>query len=371
MKSRIRAKLQTTRKRRSRPHYHAPGEAPGVFQPHPEDEVASVPALVGVIRYSEGEIEEYQPKALSELEPAGGEGQITWLHLQGSPTAVQLQALEKNFNLHPLALEDVFHREYRPKFENYDAHYFIVLDHLRREQGGTLHTDQVNFFLGKGFVVSIDEGPEDRFDPVRRRLRAKRSRFAIGPDYLLYALMDVVIDGGFPVLEQFGNRIEALEEAILDNPTRESRNGLHYLKRELVTMRRCLWPQREVISTLLRDDGQFLSDTTRLYMRDCYDHSVIMMDLVESYREMTTSLLDTYLSSVSQRMNDVMKALTIIATIFLPLSFVASLYGMNFNTDSPWNMPELNWRFGYFYILGVMLAVVLGMIAWFRHKRWL
>lgn len=370
MKHRARTKARSGLRRRTPRHHHAPGEAPGTLARPQADETQSAPARINLICYDKADIEESSPPDLSGLAAGSAATRITWLHLQGSPSVAQLEALQAAFGLHSLALEDILTREYRPKFENYDSHYFVVLDHLRRAQDDVVHADQVSFFLGGGFVVSIDEGPEDRFEPVRRRLRGQRSRFASGADYLLYALMDLVIDGGFPVLEQMGERIEGLEEAILEDPTRESRNGLHYLKRELVMMRRCLWPQREVVASLMRENDGMLSEATRLYLRDCYDHSVIMMDLMESYREMTTSLLDTYISSVSQRMNDVMKALTVIATIFLPLSFLAGLYGMNFS-GSPWNMPELHWRYGYFYVLGVMLAVVVGMLSWFRYKRWL
>ncbi|MGH8162143.1 MAG: magnesium/cobalt transporter CorA [Gammaproteobacteria bacterium] len=326
---------------------------------------------MGLIRYNEAGIEETAIASLAELHaPADDDGKLTWFHLQGPPIAEQLQRLRELYGLHPLALEDVFDEEHRPKFESYEAQYFVVLNHLRRAEDDDLRTDQVSFFLGKNYVISIDEGPTDGFEPVRQRLRAKRTMLSRGADYLLYALMDVVIDSGFPLLEALGERLERLEDQILDNPTREARNRIHYVKRELVTMRRAWWPQREVISSLIRDGDQFLTENTRVYMRDCYDHSVIMIDFLETYREMVSSLLDTYLSAVTQRMNDIMKALTIIATIFLPLTFITSLYGMNFDTAFHWNMPELHWRYGYFYALGVMLAIVIAMLYYFKRKRW-
>ncbi len=357
-----------------RVRYHKPGVPPGTLGSYVSEETAaSSPARLGLMRYNETSFDEKPDIALEECAPfAADAGDVTWLHVQGSPTPEQLQRLGTIYGLHPLALEDVFNQERRPKFESYDAQYFVVLNHMRRDEGNALCADQVSFFLGKNYVISIDEGPKDSFEPVRQRVRNKQTLRSRGADYLLYALMDVIVDGGFPLLEDLGELMEKLENEVLDNPSREARNKIHYLKRELVQLRRSWWPQREVISSLIRDGEQFLSENTRLYMRDCYDHSVIMMDFVETYREMMSSLLDTYLSSISQRMNDIMKALTMIATIFLPLSFIAGLYGMNFRPEaSRWNMPELSWHFGYFYALGIMALIVIVMLIYFKRKRWL
>ncbi|HOL38078.1 MAG TPA: magnesium/cobalt transporter CorA, partial [Rubrivivax sp.] len=243
--------------------------------------------------------------------------------------------------------------------------------HVHLDAEGDYGSDQVSFFLGRNYVVSIAQGPHDLFEPVRERIRGGGKIRRYGADYLLYSLLDVVVDSAFALLEELGDRLEALEDEILDDPTREARNRIHYAKRELVVMRRAWWPQREVVAALMRDEDRQLSDHTRLYLRDCYDHCVIVIDFVETYREMASSLLDTYLSAVSQRMNDVMKALTVAATIFLPLTFITGLYGMNFDTASPWNLPELHWRFGYPYALGLMVAIVAGMLAYFKHRRWL
>lgn len=302
--------------------------------------------------------------------PAEGTTEVAWVHLQGSPTTEQLQTLGSCFDLHPLALEDVFQHEGRAKFEAFDSHQFVILDHVHRDKGGGVCADQVSFFFGAHYVISINAGSKDIFDPVRQRIHGTGKIRTRGSDYLLYALMDVTVDSAFPLLEGLGNELEMLEDDILDNPAREARNRIHYAKRELVLMRRAWWPQREVVASMMRDDEKFLSETTRLYMRDCHDHCVILIDFVETYREMASSLLDIYLSAVSQRMNDIMKALTVIATIFLPLTFITGLYGMNFDTASPWNMPELHWRFGYFYALGVIAAIVVGMLIYFRRKHW-
>ncbi|MGH8226125.1 MAG: magnesium/cobalt transporter CorA [Gammaproteobacteria bacterium] len=354
--------------------YHKPGEPPGTLGGDVSGAAAvSTPARLSLMRYDQASLDEKPDVELAECTASAADAaEITWLHVQGAPTPEQLQQLGTIYGLHPLALEDVFNQERRPKFESYEEQYFVVLNHPRRDENKNLCVDQVSFFLGKNYVISIDEGPKDSFEPIRQRVRNKQTLRSRGADYLLYALMDVIVDGGFPLLEDLGEQMERLEDVVLDNPSREVRNRIHYLKRELVQLRRSWWPQREVISSLIRDGEQFLSENTRLYMRDCYDHSVIMMDFVETYREMMSSLLDTYLSSISQRMNDIMKALTMIATIFLPLSFIAGLYGMNFSHEvSHWNMPELTWHFGYFYALGVMALIVILMLIYFRRKRWL
>ncbi len=373
MKRLTRARVKAVRRRRRRILYHPPGAPPGTLERAAGEEVAP-PARVSLLRYREGSaVEENRDAVLADCKaPAADAPGVLWLHIQGSPNAEQLKVLGDNFALHPLALEDIFNQEGRAKFESYEAQQFVVLNHVHREADGGLRSDPVSFFLGENYLISIDECSRDAFDPVRQRIHGKGKFRARDAGYLLYALMDVVVDGGFPLLEALGNRLEDLEDEILAHANREARNKIYYLRRELMQLRRAWWPQREVIAALMREGGEFLSETTRLYLRDCYDHCVLVVDFVENYREMTSGLLDTYLSAVSQRMNDIMKALTIIATIFLPLSFIVGLYGMNFSPEaSHWNMPELHWRFGYFYALGVMLAIVVGMLVWFRHKHWL
>ena len=330
-------------------------------------------AALRLIRYGRsGPIEERDDITVDDCRMPGRDAdEVTWLHLQGSPDSAQLQALGRIFGLHPLALEDVLHRESRAKVESYDGQQFIVLDQAYRGEDGSFASDPVCFFLGRSYLISIVQGSHDIFEPVRQRIRTMGKVRAHGADFLLYALVDLIVDAGFPLLESLGDRLEALEDEILEGAGADARNRIHFIKRELVAMRRAWWPQREVIATLLRDGERLLSETTRLYLRDCHDHSVIMIDFVETYREMAASLLDTWLSAVSQRMNDIMKTLTIIATIFLPLTFITGLYGMNFDPDSPWNMPELRWHFGYFYALGIMSAIAVGMIAWFRRRHWL
>lgn len=353
--------------------YPKPGTPPGeLTRPETTDSTPAPPPVLSLFRYDAENVEERRDIDAAECEPPAAAQGVTWLHVQGTPTPELLESLGRVYGLHPLALEDVLMQGQRTKFEIYENQFFVVLNHPRRDDQGELTVDQVNFFLGDNYVITIDEGPSDRFAPVRQRVQGRPTVRARGADYLFYALIDVVIDEGFPLLEDLGERLEDLESDVLDNPTRGLRNQIHYIKRELVLLRRAWWPQREVVSSLIRDGDQLLSDTTKLYLRDCYDHSVRMIDFVETYREMTSSLLDTYLSSVSQRMNDIMKVLTIIATIFMPLTFIAGIYGMNFShAASPWNLPELTWRFGYFYALGVMALIAILMLVYFRRKHWL
>ncbi|MCC6916391.1 magnesium/cobalt transporter CorA [Nitrosomonas sp.] len=362
------------RSHKSHTRNYRPGASPGSLELAKDEKITRVPlARLSLLRYGkEGLIEERHDIAITDCGPPETDAtDITWLHLQGLPAPEQLRILGQTFGLHPLALEDVLHQEARAKIEAYDNHQFIVLNHIHRTDEHTLIIDQISFFPGKNYLISISENRDDTFESVRQRIRGMGKICTYGADYLLYALIDVIVDNGFPLLEELGDELESLEDEILDDPSREARNRIHYARRKLVLMRRAWWPQREIIAELMRDDGRFLSETTHLYMRDCYDHCVIVIDFVETYREMAYSLLDTYLSAVSQRMNDIMKALTIIATIFLPLMFITGLYGMNFDTSSPWNLPELHWRFGYIYVLGVMIMIVIGMLIYFRRKRWL
>jgi len=380
VKNPVTTRLRALRRQAFRRRNNRPGAPPGSLEPvaSAQGEAALPPAQLLLMHYaSEGEVIE-QPHASIEAAAADvlETQRVVWLHLQGLPSPQQLQSLKESMGLHPLALEDVLHRGQRAKAEAYDAHQFVILNLVRRDKGGdgecgACRVDQVSLFLGCNFVVSINDGNQDIFEPVRQRIRANGKIRRLGADYLLYALLDTIVDSGFPLLDELGDELEALEDEILLDDDGDARNKLHYAKRELVVMRRAWWPQREAIASLMRGDAPFIHESTRVYLRDCHDHSVVMIDFVETYREMASSLLDVYLSAVSRRMNNIMKGLTIVATIFLPLTFITGLYGMNFDTGSRFNMPELHWRYGYLYVLGVMAAVVLGMLVYFRRKRWL
>ncbi len=352
--------------------YHRPGTPPGTLELEAEPGTPPPPPpRLSLFTYDADRLREQSEAALGDCAPPSRDKEKNWLHVQGVPTPEVMTRLGESYGLHPLALEDVLRRGQRTKFEVYEDQFFVVLNRPRRNERGELTTSQVSFFLGANYLITFDDGEADAFDPIRERLRSKMLIRGRGVDYLFYALIDVVIDEGFPMLEDFGERMEALEQAVLDEPNKSQRYQIHYMKQELVQLRRAWWPQRDVMNTLIRDGELFIGEATRVYLRDSYDHCLRIIDFTETYREMMSSLLDTYLSSVSQRMNDVMKVLTVFATIFLPLTFITGLYGMNFDTASPFNMPELHWRYGYFYALGVMLVAVLGMLAYFRRKRWL
>jgi magnesium transporter len=301
-----------------------------------------------------------------------GKWPVIWINVDGLGDVDTIRKLGEVFKLHPLALEDVLHVHQRAKLDLYDEYHFLVAHMVTWQQG--LQSEQLSLFLGRNFVLTFQEGrPGDAFDPIRERIRKGASRMRTsGSDYLAYCLLDAVIDGYFPLLEEIGERLESLESDILERPVKRSFQQVHDLKRELLSLRRAVWPLREAVNEMVRDPSDRISDETRLHLRDCYDHTVRVIDFVETYRELGSDLMDLYLSSVSQRMTEVMKVLTIIATIFIPLTFISSIYGMNFNTQaSPWNMPELNWYYGYPLALLAMAVVGAAFLVSFWHRGWL
>ncbi len=302
-----------------------------------------------------------------------------WLNVDGLGHAETLERIGERFALHPLALEDVVNVHQRPKFEAYDDHLFLIirtpLAMVDAPASGPvgLHTEQVAICLGRDHVVTFRESVGESFEPVRHRLRNASSALRRrGADYLTYALLDAVIDAYFPVLETYGERLEVLETEVVRRPQRGHVTQIHDLKRDLLTVRRAVWPMRDLLAAMLRDDTPLIAEHTRVYLRDCLDHTIQLIDMIETYREIASGLVDIHLSSVSNRMNEVMKVLTIIATIFIPLTFVAGIYGMNFDPDvAPWSMPELRWRFGYPMVLGFMFAAAIGLLLWFRRLGWI
>jgi len=345
----------------------APGTAPGTVNidpdaPHPK---------IRVIAYGPEEMLDEQIDDLQRIDGILHEWPVTWVNVDGLGDLATLEQLGKLFNLHPLALEDVVNVYQRAKVEAYAEDLFIVARMVALEE--RLRNEQVSIFLGNGFVLTFQEREGDCFEPIRGRLRAGKGRIRhSGPDYLMYALLDAIVDGYFPVLEHYGEELAVLEDEALESPRDSTVTRIQELKHDLLTLRRSIWPHRDAANHLLRQETSLVSDETRLFLRDVYDHTIQLLDLVENYREVGSSLIDLYLSSMSNRMNDVMKVLTIIATIFIPLSFVAGLYGMNFNPErSPWNMPELSWYWGYPFALGIMGATALIMLLYFRRKGWL
>lgn len=296
---------------------------------------------------------------------------VNWINVDGLSDQGAIRNLGEEFDLHGLALEDVTDVYQRPKADDYESLLFVV---LRVPTKSTrLRTEQLSLFVGDNFVLTFQESPGDWFDPVRDRIGDPRSRLrANGPDFLAYTLIDAVIDSFFPILEDLGEQLEDLEQDIMEDPRHEHIPLIHSIRRDMLVVRRAVWPLRELINGLLRDDHPNIDVKTQVFLRDCYDHTVQLMDMVDTNREIIGGLIDMHLSAVSNRMNEVMKVLTIIATIFMPLSFIASLYGMNFDpAKSPWNMPELDWRYGYPFVIAVMASVAGGMLIYFRRKGWL
>ena len=318
--------------------------------------------------YDEQNFQEKQVSNIKECFPFKSTPTVTWINIDGLHQTDIIESIGKNFELHPLILEDILNTGQRPKFEDSDKYIFIVLKMLSfDEESQTVQAEQVSLVLGSSFVISFQERVGDVFNPIRERIRNAKGRIRkMGPDYLMYALLDAVVDGYFAILEKLGERIESMEEELVSDPTEKTLYQIHTLKREMVYLRKSVWPLRELVSGLQRSESDLISEPTEIYLRDVYDHTIQVIDTVESFRDMVSGMLDTYLSSISNKMNVVMKVLTIIATIFIPLTFVAGIYGMNFKY-----MPELEWRYGYLFVWVIMAVILLLMIAYFKRKKWL
>jgi magnesium transporter len=344
-----------------------PGTAPGTLAADPE----APPPVIRVMAYDADEVLEETLETPRAIADYMDKWPVVWVNVDGVGDAETIRTVGELFGLHPLALEDVANSRQRPKFEEYDKHAFIVV-RMPGLAEHTLSTEQVSMFLGANFVVTFQEWQGDCFDPVRKRIReSTRGRF-VRADYLVYALLDAVVDSYFPVLEGLSERLDDLEEEIAAAPTVEVVGRIFATKHELHALRRAIWPTRDLLNALIRDPVALVSDSTKTYLRDCYDHAVRIVDLVETYRDLNSGLMEFYQSSVGHRMNEIMKVLTIMATIFIPLTFIAGIYGMNFSAErSPWNMPELNWYWGYPFALLLMALVTVGMVAFFRRKGWL
>ena len=353
--------------------YHPPGTAPGelTVDAATADAASEAPLTIRLIDYDATEYTEKENISFGECLPHLEHPAMTWIHVHGHAAPDLLRNIGNAFGLHPLALEDVLNSGQRPKVESYDGQLFVVMS-LPVHPNGSITTEQVSLFVGKDFMVSFHNGRADPFELVRKRLRNHTGHIRSGgPDHLLYALLDVIIDEGFPVLEDLGEEIEDIEEVLLATPDKTTLNSIHHIKRELLLLRRMLWPHREVLNSLLRGDHALIRDDTKTYLRDCYDHTIQIMDLLETYRDIMTGMLDIYLSSVSMRLNDVMRVLTVITTLFIPPTFVVGVYGMNFDpAASPWNMPELEWKYGYVFAWLIIVAMMGGMLVYFKRKKW-
>lgn len=360
---------QTTGEARRFRRQTRPGDAPGTLVAPPD---SPKPELT-VFAYSADQLVEKTIAGVDELAPLRQRFPVVWLNVDGFGDTAVLQRIADLFGLHPLAMEDVVHVDQRAKVDDYDGTLFTVV-RMVSFPGDELETEQLSLFLGKDFVITFQERPGgDSLSPVRERLRRSSGKIRrAGPDYLLYALVDAVIDGYFPVVERFGDKLDDLDSAVDDPKNRRTMTAIHAVRSGLLQLRRAAWPHREALQNLQRDTHALISDDTRVYLRDCYDHVIQIMDVLETYREMGSDMRDLYLTAVGNRTNEIMRVLTIMSTIFIPLSFIASVYGMNFNTErSRFNMPELNWIYGYPFALTVMAATALGLVGYFLRKGWL
>ncbi len=320
-----------------------------------------------VIDYDDERLEERELGSVEECFPYRDTGTVTWVNVDGVHDVELVQQLCSHFGVHPLVQEDIVNTAQRPKVEEYDDRLYIVVRMLYRSPAGELVSEQVSLILGEHFVISFQEQPGDVFEALRERLRQHKGRARkTGPDYLAYLLLDAVVDGYFLLFEPYGERSEKLEAELMSSPTPKSLQAVQRMKRELLFLRKAVWPLRELLAALQRTESKLVRRTTGVYLRDVYDHTIQVIDTIETFRDTASGLLDMYLSSVSNRTNEVMKVLTIIATIFIPLTFIAGVYGMNFRF-----MPELRWPWGYFGALGVMAVVALVMVVYFKRKKWL
>jgi len=326
------------------------------------------PSRISLIHYEASNFEEREIRQITECVPFLKKTGVTWIRFEGIPEAAVLEELGLILGVHPLTLEDILNTDQRSKMEDYGDYLYLVLRMFYSEDrsGSGIKSEQISILFGAGFVLSFQERASDTFDAVRERLHnAKGKLRQSGPDYLTHAFIDAIVDHYFLILEDVGERIELLEEALVKTPTAALLSALQGLKKELIILRKSLWPLREMINSLERSDSPLISRSSLLYFRDIYDHTVHIIDTLETFRDVLSGMLDIYLSSVSNRMNETMKVLTVIATLFMPLTFIAGIYGMNFKY-----MPELEWRWGYAMVWGLLVMIAGGMLLYFRRKKW-
>ncbi len=351
--------------------YPPPGSAPATLIVPPEYQ--RVKPAVSLIQYDAHSFEERSIGSIDELVPCMESQKISWINIDGLGDVQLFQQLAAHFRIHQLALEDMLSLGQRPKVDEYDHQLFIVLDMAYETKKHEVTFEQVSIVLMDKIVITVQERPGDVLDALRQRLRegAGNARF-LRADYLAYALIDLVIDQYFPIIETLGASMDDFQQTLLDQPTRERVNELHDFRRLIARIRRAVWPHRDVLNRLIRDESGLIAPRTRPYLRDCYDNTVVMLDMLESFRDATANFMDLYLSSIGIRTNEIMRILTLISSIFIPLTFIAGVYGMNFDPkQSPLNMPELEWPFGYIFALCLMLGVAAGIIVFFKRKKWL
>jgi magnesium transporter len=324
---------------------------------------------IRIIDYDQDSLHEKNEAALEECFAFKETDSVTWMDIEGLKDIPLLDRLGNFYGLHPLILEDILNTDQRPKLDDMQDYIYVVLKMLDiRSAGNDIISEQISIVFGRNFLISWQEGRKgDLFEPLRERIRGGKGRIRkLGPDYLAYSILDSIIDRYFLILEKIAEKIEILEEALVSDPGPDALRQIHALKREMVFLRKSVWPLREVISGLEKSDSDLIRPATKIFLRDIYDHTIQIIDTIETYREMLSGMLDIYLSSLSNRMNQIMKVLTIIATIFMPLTFLAGIYGMNFRF-----MPELGWRWGYPLVMLIMLGVGAAMAVYFKKKKWL
>jgi magnesium transporter len=352
---------------RSKPRSRKAGLPPGALI-HIGDKLTEATRMT-VLDYDEAQVQEKEIKTVDECRPFKDRPTVTWVQMVGLQDTNILEELGTVFGLHPLTLEDILNTDQRPKMEDFGEYIYVVLKtfYSAGDQWDDIVPEQISIVLGAGFVISFQERESDLFKPIIERIMAGKGRLRkSGADYLTYSLVDTIVDHYFGILETLGEKIEVTEEALIKNPSTATLQAIQLLKRKMLFLRKSVWPLRETINSLGRAESPLIHESSSIYFKDIYDHTIQVIDTIETFRDMLSGMLDIYLSSISNRMNEIMKMLTIIATIFMPLTFLAGVYGMNFKY-----MPELEWPWGYFMILAIMITIAVSMLFYFRKRKWL
>ena len=353
------------------PHIHRKtkrkaGTPPGDLIP-PAGSRNGLPPVITIIDYDANRFQEKTVTSLEECLPFKATDTVTWINIDGLSDTSVIERIGKSYDIHPLILESILNTEQRPKMEDLDTYIYVNLKMLQYlEPARKVKIEQVSLIIGRHYIISFQEDVGDVFDPIRERIRKDGRIRKFGTDYLAYALIDAIVDNYFAVMESLGEQVELLEEALASNPSRDMLLSIHTLKKDMIYLRKSVWPLREVISGLERSDNDLIKDATRIYMRDVYDHTIQVIDTIETFRDMVSGMIDIYLSGMSMRLNEVMKVLTLIATIFIPLTFIVGIYGMNFEY-----MPELSHPYGYYGVWVVMILVIATMLLYFHKRQWL
>jgi magnesium transporter len=341
------------------------GQPPGTLTVN--GELKDGPVRITVIDYDTAYYQEKQVSEIEECFPFRDTETVTWINVDGLTNTAVIEDLGKCYHIHPLILEGILNTDQRPKMEDLEGYIYLNLKMLQwPDRNTSVKIEHVSIIIGPNYLLSFQEDVGDVFDPVRERIRKEGRIRKFGPDYLAYSLIDDIVDNYFVVMEHLESQVEGLEEELVSTPSRESLVKIDRLKKDMIYLRKSVWPLREVITGLERSESPLIRESTTIYLRDVYDHTIQVIDTLETFRDMVSGMIDIYLSGLSYKMNEIMKVLTLIATIFIPLTFIVGLYGMNFR-----NMPEIQWQYGYYLVWGIMIGVVVIMLTYFRRKRWI